>query len=166
MQVVDFQISVLSISLSFGTKLVLPQIISPVRKKKWRLHRTRTELGFAILMTTISKNKHIVILYTDKNNEILRFIWLRLQSRKQMFASYLNLLHFHHVFRLVFQDYARAFQHASSPIFNNFSSKKRVNPWPWTSWVRSYVPQKDIIKCEILGLKIVFSSYIHENSCS
>ena len=76
-------------------------------------------------MTTMSKNKHIVILYTDKNNEILRFIWLRLQSRKQMFASYLNLLHFHHIFRLVFQDYARAFQHASSPIFNNFSSKKR-----------------------------------------
>ena len=45
---------------------------------------------------------------------------------KQTLASYLNPLHahFHHVFRLIFQDYNRTSLHASSPILNEFSSKQ------------------------------------------
>ena len=41
-------------------------------------------------MVNISKNKHTVTSYTDKNNEILRFTRIQLKSRKQIFASHLN----------------------------------------------------------------------------
>ena len=44
-------------------------VISREKEKKWRLYRTRNELGSDILMTKVSENKHIVILYTGKKRK-------------------------------------------------------------------------------------------------
>ena len=57
----------------------------------------------------VSENKHTVTLYTDKNNEILRFKRMRLKSRKQMFANHLNPSTCISCIQIHFSDYASTF---------------------------------------------------------
>ena len=114
-----------------------------------------------------SENKHTVIVYTDKSNKLLRFIWLRLSSIWktnvcELFEPfYIFIMYSDSFFRTIRGLYYTQFHRYSRLFFQKVNRES----WPGTWRSRGYVPLKEIIKCEFLRLKIFFSSYIHTHNC-
>ena len=121
----------------------------------------KTSWRFVISMTKVSENRHTVTSCTDKKqwngshdygynlgNNCLPVTW--------------TLPYLHTICRLIFQCYARTFLNASSPMFNNLSSKKNI----WHGRGGVWFLKKYIIKYDFLRLKVFFSSYTHVNSWS
>ena len=74
---------------------------------------------------------------------------------------YIFIMYSDSFFRTIRELYYTPFHRYSRLFFQKVNRES----WPWTWWSRSYVPLKEIIKCEFLRLKIFFSSYIHTHNC-